>query len=274
MKHGIPSWNHGPAPVPMSVRHYSRMAERYDETVSACGYNLAKLIFEAGSKARSSTNINVLDLGIGSGLSSIMFAGQGNVITGVDGSLEMLKICERKNFADSLVHADLSSGILPAFPGKFDLVICAGLFEFVLYPERFLKSVRDVMADQAVLVIAIRDLALNPDLQSRREKDLLVDPRSLDDHGILAVYHDWPSTMSSLASLGFRILSERAVFAYRSPTQGVDTINRLVTCRLVGHSRDNERARGRDETIGDRRRGETCQAAAPRARANGSRRPS
>ncbi len=56
---------------------------------------------------------SLLDLGIGSGLSSILFHKAGLRIYGLDGSPEILEICAAKGFAAELKHHDLRDLPLP-----------------------------------------------------------------------------------------------------------------------------------------------------------------
>lgn len=66
---------------------------------------------------------SLLDLGIGSGLSSILFHKAGLRIYGLDGSGEILKICAAKNFAVELKPHDLRNLPLPYSSSSFDHVI-------------------------------------------------------------------------------------------------------------------------------------------------------
>jgi ubiquinone/menaquinone biosynthesis C-methylase UbiE len=69
----------------------------------------------------------MLDLGIGSGLSSILFHKAGLQIFGLDGSSEILKICAAKNFAKELKQHDLRSLPLLYPSSAFDHVICVAV---------------------------------------------------------------------------------------------------------------------------------------------------
>jgi predicted TPR repeat methyltransferase len=60
----------------------------------------------------------LLDLGIGSGLSSILFHQAGLRVYGLDGSSEILKVCASKGFTTGLAHHDLRDLPLP-YPDHF-----------------------------------------------------------------------------------------------------------------------------------------------------------
>ena len=72
----------------------------------------------------------LLDIGIGTGLASLPFAAFGLEVYGLDGSSEMLKVCESKAFAKDLKKHDLQSLPLPYSAGFFDHVISCGVFHF------------------------------------------------------------------------------------------------------------------------------------------------
>jgi len=56
---------------------------------------------------------NLLDIGIGTGLSAVLFKKYGLNIYGLDNSLEMLEVCEKKNIAVDLKLFDLNNKTLP-----------------------------------------------------------------------------------------------------------------------------------------------------------------
>ncbi len=73
---------------------------------------------------------SMLDLGIGTGLSSINFAETGLQITGLDGSAEMLKQCKNKGFARELKQYDIQKLPLPYADRSFHHIICCGVLHF------------------------------------------------------------------------------------------------------------------------------------------------
>jgi predicted TPR repeat methyltransferase len=59
--------------------------------------------------ARKNPQDRLLDIGIGTGLGSMPFAKTGLEIFGIDGSVEMLKICKSKEFATDLKQFNLQN---------------------------------------------------------------------------------------------------------------------------------------------------------------------
>ncbi len=64
---------------------------------------------------------NLLDVGIGTGLSSKPFAAEGRRITGVDGSPQMIDLCLNKNIAGHVLCVDFERAALPFADGEFDM---------------------------------------------------------------------------------------------------------------------------------------------------------
>lgn len=112
-----------------AIHIHDRDAAAYDEFVAAYGSYvhdvLFGLCFEYVRRGDS-----LLDLGIGTGLSSAPFAKAGAAITGVDGSQEMLEVCQRKGIAAELRCHDLLETPLPYPAAAFNHVIACGVFHF------------------------------------------------------------------------------------------------------------------------------------------------
>ena len=70
----------------------------------------------------------LLDIGIGTGLSSAPFHRIGLAVHGFDGSQQMLDICAFKRFAADLRRHDIAQEPWPYEEASFDCAICAGVF--------------------------------------------------------------------------------------------------------------------------------------------------
>jgi predicted TPR repeat methyltransferase len=112
-----------------SIRAHNEEASEYDQQVRdyrSHGHDvLFGLVFEYVKPHET-----LLDLGIGTGLASWPFAQTGLEIFGLDGSVEMLKVCESKAFAEELKQFDLRTTPLPYSDHSFDHAICCGVFHF------------------------------------------------------------------------------------------------------------------------------------------------
>ncbi|NDV25617.1 class I SAM-dependent methyltransferase [Desulfovibrio sp. JC010] len=70
---------------------------------------------------------SILDLGIGTGLSSILFHRAGLEVHGLDFSSEMLEVCAGKSFAASLAKQDLSKAPYPLEDNSINHAVCTGV---------------------------------------------------------------------------------------------------------------------------------------------------
>jgi len=97
----------------------------------------------------------LLDLGIGTGLASWPFAKAGLTIFGLDGSSEMLKVCESKAFVKELKRFDLGITPLPYSDHLFDHVICCGVFHFFGEPGPIVKEISRVLKPGGIFAFTI-----------------------------------------------------------------------------------------------------------------------
>jgi len=72
----------------------------------------------------------VLDVGIGTGLSSVLFKKIGASIVGLDGSSQMLRRCKEKGITSELYRLNIERDVFPPLEKKFDVVISNGVFYF------------------------------------------------------------------------------------------------------------------------------------------------
>lgn len=211
--------------------YYGEIASRYENMVFGAGYRLPEIVFDLLRPLLLDKRPKVLDIGIGTGLSTVRFADHADYIIGIDGSQEMLDICAERAFARQLIKFDLTSGNLPELKLKFDVIICLGVYEFVARPTKFLENIVRYLEPGGMFVLAIRDLGINPKLSMMRWGRFKIDRRAFEDFGLKAFHHDVRRTLRTLRRLSMEIVLDREVFGYKSPTQGVDTMNRLLIAR-------------------------------------------
>jgi predicted TPR repeat methyltransferase len=109
-------------PTTDTIIHDAQSASEYDAQARLSNWHGPEAVFGLTYEFVEPGQ-SLLDLGIGSGLSSILFHKAGLRIYGLDGSREILKICAAKNFTVELKLHDLGKLPLPYSPGSFDHVI-------------------------------------------------------------------------------------------------------------------------------------------------------
>jgi len=121
------------------------VAEAYDAEARATGYPGAEVAIGMAYEYILPDQ-SVLDIGIGTGLASVLFRKAGLRVYGMDISRDMLDACRWKGFEDLTRH-DLTELPYPYASESFDHVLCLGVLPFfsVLSPvfaetERLLKT--------------------------------------------------------------------------------------------------------------------------------------
>ncbi len=106
---------------------------------------------------------DILDLGIGSGLSSFPYYLCGLNVTGVDNSPDMLLVCEQKKFASQLVFHDLNDP-LPFENEQFHHVTSCGVFHYFEKPEFIINEAARVLKSRGSFSFTVIDADQNINL--------------------------------------------------------------------------------------------------------------
>ncbi|WP_419778761.1 class I SAM-dependent DNA methyltransferase [Maridesulfovibrio sp.] len=101
-------------------------ALQYDRKSSEANWLDPDIIFGLAFRYVSKGD-SILDLGIGSGLASVLFYQSGLQVHGLDFSSEMLAVCEKKNFACSLREHDLGLAPYPFKDSSINHAVCTGV---------------------------------------------------------------------------------------------------------------------------------------------------
>lgn len=128
-------------PVSKTAQH-DAYASEYDEQVRAYDCHITDVLFGLAFEFIHPGQV-LLDVGIGSGLSSQLFARAGLEIHGMDFSSEFLKLSGEKGFCTSLTQHDVTRVPWPYPAVRFDHVICCGVMHFIPDLEGiFAESIR------------------------------------------------------------------------------------------------------------------------------------
>lgn len=103
-------------------------AAAYDEEAEATGWFGPEVAFGLAYKYVQSGQ-SVLDIGIGTGLGSLLFRKAGLEINGMDISPQMLDACRSKGFTALQLH-DLSKPPYPYAAESMDHAVCCGVLNF------------------------------------------------------------------------------------------------------------------------------------------------
>jgi predicted TPR repeat methyltransferase len=105
------------------AKEYDSQIKEYDCYIADVLFGLSYEYIKKGEK--------LLDIGIGTGVSSFLFSKAGIRVSGIDGSREMLTICKTKGITEELIEQDLLVFPWPFHKQQFNHVICCGVFHFM-----------------------------------------------------------------------------------------------------------------------------------------------
>jgi predicted TPR repeat methyltransferase len=131
-----------------------KLAKDYDEYVKERGWIGPDMVYKLLEPEIMPCQ-NLLDIGIGTGLSSIQFYKAGVKVYGIDGSQEMLKVCAKKNFTEELTLCDLLSMEFPFKQIKFNFIIAYGIFHIIGFIEPIFNEVILRLAENGIFVFSI-----------------------------------------------------------------------------------------------------------------------
>ncbi len=132
----------------MSAAYYDRAAKEDSYAAPEALFGLCFEYLRPGQR--------LLDIGIGTGLSSLPFARAGMTMYGLDGSAEMIKECEKKHLAAGLKVWDLRSSPWPYADQFFDHVIECGTLPFIPDLEVIFTEVSRLLKLQGIFAFTIK----------------------------------------------------------------------------------------------------------------------
>lgn len=147
----------------------------------------------------------ILDVGIGTGLSSYLFHKAGLRVYGADGSEKMLGICREKGFAVKLSFCDLAAERWPYKDGQFENAIACGIFHFFKDLDIFFKETSRVMKKDGTFSFTFMASEDGPMQYTNTSS------------GIFVYYHDDFQVNELLDKYGFNMLKCITFFVYKTP---------------------------------------------------------
>jgi predicted TPR repeat methyltransferase len=120
------------APPDMTREIFDNYADRFDShLLGALQYRAPQRVGDKIRQRSPSLNIDVLDLGCGTGLVGAELGRLGGSLVGVDLSAKMLEKAARLDVYSDLKQADLLDALRQTPPGSFDYVTAADVFIYV-----------------------------------------------------------------------------------------------------------------------------------------------
>ena len=164
------------------ARNYDAEIKRYDCWVAEVLFGLCYADIARGD--------SLLDVGIGTGLSSCLFHLAGLRIFGIDGSQAMLDLCASKRIAEQLVHQDILELPWPFGDSSINHVISCGVFQCVDNLESVLSEIRRIQMADGLFCFTVMK---NDEVQDRNEQimyDIPIYSHSAKYiHGLMERFH-------------------------------------------------------------------------------------
>lgn len=143
---------------------------------------------------------SILDLGIGTGLSSRLFSKAGLLVHGIDFSEKMLEECEKKNFAVDLRQHDLSSLPYPLADSSINHAISIGVFQLIENTEPICGEVKRIIKKDGLFIFAVIHR------KDSEERIKQINPRVCGGKCFTVYRHSEEETNQQLSSNGFKLL--------------------------------------------------------------------
>ncbi len=173
---------------------------------------------------------SILDLGIGSGLSSILFHKAGLQVFGLDGSGEVLAFCRSKGFAAGLKQHDLRDLPLP-YPDQFcdHLVSIAVLNSFQDLGPLF-EEVARIVNPNGVLAFTVEEQKVGQEGSYPINRvEVSVQPN--EEEAVLLFRHSEETIKRLLEQNGFGLLKALEFVAFRYPAEDKDIYFKAYVAR-------------------------------------------
>ena len=127
-----------------------QFAADYDQVIKKNNWVASDILFGMLYEFLHS-EMKILDVGTGTGLSSLNFKRGGCKIIGLDGALNMLQICKSKGLKN-LVQTDISkNGFFPFIDNNFAIIVSVGVFHLIKDLDLIFNEFSRLIADKGII---------------------------------------------------------------------------------------------------------------------------
>lgn len=172
----------------------------------------------------------LLDLGIGSGLSSVLFHQAGLEIYGLDGSEEILEVCRAKAFTQDLCVHDLRKFPYPYNDHQFDHILSvAVLNSFPKLKEIFLEAAR-IIRTGGIFAFTLEDREEGQP-KSYPINRVATDQEAKEGEAVLLFRHGEAVVRQQLETCGFLVEKTLKFAAFHYPAEQRDVFFRIYVAK-------------------------------------------
>jgi predicted TPR repeat methyltransferase len=202
-----------------TLQSANAFASEYDDYISKRGWIGPDILFEMLFEYLRADE-KLLDLGIGTGLSSLPFHKAGLKIVGSDGSNEMLKICKTKHIAEELFQIDITKSSLPFEDESFDFVISHAVFHLTGLSDGLFSEIRRVIKKNGKFAFTFDEFKPEKDNDYKECKKPGIFEKLNDSSGIRIFKHSKAYIRELLAQNKFEILKQTEFLAFKDDEEG------------------------------------------------------
>jgi ubiquinone/menaquinone biosynthesis C-methylase UbiE len=212
-----------------TIIHDEGSAQGYDQQAQATNWRGSEVIFGmAYEYVRAGERL--LDLGIGSGLSSTLFQKAGLQVYGLDGSIEVLEVCRSKAFAVDLKQHDLRILPLPYASGYFDHIVCVAVLNSFQDLAPLFGEVSRIMKPQGIFAFTVEEQKPGQDgCYPINPVEVAENPK--EDVAVLLFRHSAEVMRSALDHSGFTPLKALEFVAFAYPAEQRDVYFKAYVAR-------------------------------------------
>ncbi len=205
-------------------------AERYESQASEIAWHgheiLFGLMYEYVKPGES-----LLDIGIGTGLSSLLFHKAGLQVSGFDNSTEMLKGCHSKEFAGQIVQHDLLNVPYPFQSDSINHIISLGVLNFFSDLSSVFHESSRIIKKDGILGFTVEEKKPEQKHQYTVHVNSEINEES-QPFDILLYRHSDKDTKALLYTTGFSVLKEYEFLADRYPEQEIEIFLKIYITQI------------------------------------------
>lgn len=148
---------------------HDKYAQEYDNQIKNYDCYIAEVLFGLSYEYIKKDD-TLLDIGIGTGVSSKFFYLAGLNVFGIDASAEMLNICKTKGIAKELIEQDLLVFPWPYQNNMFNHIICCGVFHFIGDLDKIFDEISRIQKKDGIFAFTVMDGKDNQRNQERYQE--------------------------------------------------------------------------------------------------------
>ena len=164
---------------------------------------------------------NLLDIGIGTGLSSFLFHKAGLQVSGFDNSAEMLEVCKSKGFSGEIIQHDLQNVPFPFKTDSFHHIISLAVLNFFDDLSPVFKEASRIIMPKGIIGFTVEEKKPKQECHYT----IRIDDGSAQDKKQfkIAMYrHSDEHIRFLLESVDFLVHKDFEFIADRYPEQGIE----------------------------------------------------